>query len=346
MTARNVSFDYAKGIGIVVVVFAHLWRGMSGSGLLPDVSQQAFWAVSSSCTIWSMPAFFFVSGLLYGKNVLKRHGLKEFAGKFDGIFYPYIIWSVAIGLFEVMGSGYRNGSTPISSLLTILWEPHGIFWFLYALIEAFALSELLVAVFGAKRLQYVALPVALVLLAIWEPRNLFFSLSEFQMSFVYFALGLFFATRIPVEQRPSGIRAALSFLAIPSTLYIGHIVLGIKTESFRSVTPNATALAVVVLCLFIFFCYSLPATRLNWLANLGSRSMDIYLIHLLIIAPIRIALHKFGGITNPLIYVVVALPLGIIGSLFLADILRKLRFNWMFSPPRFLSAKAWLSKAQ
>lgn len=342
MKARNISFDYAKGIGIIIVVFAHLWRGLQGAGLLPDVDKDVFLSISSSCTVWSMPAFFCVSGVLYGRGLEKRHGAKELAGKFDGIFYPYLIWSLITGILEVAGSGYRNGTSSLSSLLNIAWEPRGIFWFLYALLEAFVITEILIKLVGVSKTRIIILPVAGVLLLTWAPKSLPFSLSELQMSFVYFAVGVAVSTKIQMEQRTSVVTAVATLMAILGVLYISSMVFDIRSSSFRSVSTNATPIALVTLILFMIFCYSLPSNNLSWLQRLGERSMDIYLLHLLIIAPVRILMQKALGMTDPLLFIAIGLPAGVIGSLLLSDLLRKIRMGWLFSPPEFLSLKAKL----
>jgi surface polysaccharide O-acyltransferase-like enzyme len=272
----------------------------------------------------------------------KRHGAKELAGKFDGIFYPYIIWSFVIGIFEILGSGYRNGQTTFASLLGVMWEPRGILWFLYALFEAFALTELLIYFFGVKRARLLVVPVAIVLLALWQPRPLLFAISEFQMSFIYFAVGVLLAPRMRMEQATSIVTATVSLAAIFGCLYAAHAVFDMKTTSFRSVSPNATILAMLVLALFLLFCYSLPVVKMAWLAKLGERSMDIYLLHLLLIAPVRIVLQKFVGISNPAIIICIGLPIGVVGSLMVADGLKRLKLGWLFTPTVALSLKSKL----
>ncbi len=343
MSQRNLSFDYAKGIGIIIVVFAHLWRGIDGAGLLKDVPQNWFYALSSSSTIWSMPAFFFVSGALYSGTMERRHGLKEVGGKFDGIFYPYIIWSLIIGAFEVIGSGYTNGSTSPYALLSFPWAPRSIFWFLYALFEAFLLTELLIFLTSPRTARLILPAIGVALLLLWKPINLPFALSEFQMSFIYFAIGVFIAPFLRKEQISHAGITAISLAGILATLYIFHITFNERTYSFRSVTPNATPIAITVLIAFFLFCYSLPAKKLGWLSTLGERSMDIYLIHLLLIAPARIALHKVFGITNIYIILLIGIPVGVFGSLLAADLLRKMGLGWVFSPPQKISLKRMLS---
>jgi len=140
MNTRNVSLDYLKGLSLVVVVFLHVWRGMAAAGLLGTLDPQVVSAFSSAGTVISMPAFFFVSGVLYGSTLERKHGLKEFSTKFDALFYPYLIWSIIVGVSEVIGAGYSNRPADIYSLYDILWEPHGIFWFLSTLLASFSIT--------------------------------------------------------------------------------------------------------------------------------------------------------------------------------------------------------------
>lgn len=342
-TGRSVALDYAKGLGIVIVVFAHLWRGLQGAGLMDGVSQDIFISVSALATMLSMPAFFFASGFLYGKSVDRRHGLKEFLGKVDAILYPFIIWTILIGLVECVTTGVRNGSSSLTSVaLSLVW-PSGIFWFLAALLLAFGLCELLIAAAGVRTFRWLVLPVALVMLAFWSPDPLPFALRDLQLSFIYFALGVLLSGRFSMAQSPSWGRA-LAFLFLMALVYwLIQQNENFRTHSFRSVTPNAVAFSLAFLFLFYGFCLSLPASGLKPLLTLGERSMDIYLIHLLFIGGCRILLQKVVGLDNAIIVGAVSLVVGIWGPLVLVDLLKRFGLGWLFAPPRALSAKGMVA---
>lgn len=339
MSARNIALDYAKGIGIVVVVFAHLWRGLTGAGLLGSLHPDLVAGVSSACTLLSMPIFFFVSGLLYGRNMARRHGLVEFAGKVDAIFYPYLIWSIVIGMFEVLGSGLRNHGAAWGDLLDILWNPHGIFWFLYVLLLAFALIELLISLAGVQFARLLVLPIGLLLLLgyPWAPK--LFCLPEFCMSFIYFALGLTLADTLPKVQKPTWAGFGLALAALMLLTYQAHAVWHLGTHSLRSVSPSALPTAVALLACFMAMCYALPEKGMPWLAYLGERSMDIYLVHLLFVATMRIFLQKVIHLQDIWIYLVSGIGLGIGGALVLTNWLKSGPAGYLFVPPDFLSFK-------
>lgn len=337
---RSVALDYAKGLGIVIVVFAHLWRGLQGAGILDGVSQELFISVSALATMVSMPAFFFASGFLYGKGVERRHGLKEFLGKVDAIFYPFVIWTVLIGLVEYWTSGVRNGESSLMSVAMSLIWPSGIFWFLAALILAFGLCELLIAVAGVRRFRLLVLPVAFLLIASWSPQALPFAVRDLQLSFIYFALGVVLSSKFAMAQRPSWGWAFVSFAAMALLYWVTFENEAFRTHSFRSVTPNAVMFSVTFLFLFYGFCLSLPASGLKPLLTLGERSMDVYLVHLLFIGGSRIFLQKVIGLDNAIVIGALSLVVGLLGPLVLVDLLKRWGFGFLFAPPPALSAKA------
>lgn len=340
---RSVALDYAKGLGIVVVVFAHLWRGLQGAGILEGVSHDTYMSVSALATMLSMPAFFFASGFLYGKNVDKRHGVKELAGKVDAILYPFVIWSILIGLIEFFTSGVRNGSSDLTAVAMSLVWPSGIFWFLAALILAFALCEAVIAVSGVRIFKLLVLPIALLMLALWSPDPLPFAVRDLQLSFVYFALGVVVSGRLPMAQSPSWLRA-LGFLVLMAGVYwLIHQNESFRTLSFRSVTPNALVFSLAFLFLFYGFCLSLPSDGLKPLLTLGERSMDIYLTHLLFIGGCRILLQKVAGLESAFVVGMASLVVGVFGPLVLVDLLKRLGMGFLFAPPRVLSLRGRLA---
>ena len=69
LTARFDAIDSAKGIGIILVVFGHAWRGAFGAGLIPNTV--LFGAIDAGIYAFHMPLFFFLSGLLFLETLRK-----------------------------------------------------------------------------------------------------------------------------------------------------------------------------------------------------------------------------------------------------------------------------------
>ena len=343
MKSRNIALDYAKGLGILIVVFAHLLRGLWSAGLLNGINSDWIAAISSTCTILSMPTFFLVSGLLYGGGMSKRHGLKEFAGKFDAIFYPYVVWSFIVGAFEVFAAGLSNHGATLHELHDILWNPHGIFWFLYALLLSFAIVEVMIYALGVMWTKRLVVPLAILMILVgpWAPHVA--ASRELCMSFIYFALGIVLVDVVPKVQSPSWFKLVALIVALLALEYVAHFYIDGGTHSPRAITINAILTAVLSLFLLMWICYSLPATGLSKLSYLGERSMDIYVTHLLFIAPVRIVLNKYAGVHDVAIYLIVGMAIGILGPLVVTTYLKRTVLICLFQPVSFLSLKSRLT---
>ncbi len=143
MQERNVWVDYAKAIGIILVVYGHVARGVFNAGLPMDEGE--FVLVDSIIYSFHMPLFFFLSGLFFFDSLQKRGRGGLIINKVDTIVYPFIVWSLLQGLFEVVLSNYTNGQVTLTEVFSLLWMPRAQFWFLYALFLVFLVCTFLYA---------------------------------------------------------------------------------------------------------------------------------------------------------------------------------------------------------
>ena len=63
MQERNAWVDYAKAIGIILVVYGHVARGVFNAGLPMD--EDNYLLIDSIIYSFHMPLFFFLSGLYF-----------------------------------------------------------------------------------------------------------------------------------------------------------------------------------------------------------------------------------------------------------------------------------------
>ncbi|WP_043367549.1 acyltransferase family protein, partial [Cupriavidus sp. WS] len=61
--SRDVWVDNAKGIGIILVVYGHVARGLHSAGIWSDATSFSF--LDSAVYSFHMPLFFFLSGLYF-----------------------------------------------------------------------------------------------------------------------------------------------------------------------------------------------------------------------------------------------------------------------------------------
>ena len=128
-SARDRWVDYAKGIGILLVVYAHVARGLVSASI--GLDDPVWRTIDSVIYTFHMPLFFFLSGLFFYGSLQKRGAQALVLTKVDTILYPYIVWSLLQGTAEVLLSRYTNGNVGLARVLNLL-EPRAQFWFLYA----------------------------------------------------------------------------------------------------------------------------------------------------------------------------------------------------------------------
>src|ERR1700733_4806201 len=87
--------DFAKGLGIFLVVLGHALGGLIQSGVLPAHSGFSF-AIDYIYS-FHMPLFFFLAGL-FVRSSARRPFRSYLANKISVIAYPYFLWSLITGL--------------------------------------------------------------------------------------------------------------------------------------------------------------------------------------------------------------------------------------------------------
>ncbi len=154
--------DRAKGIGIILVVFGHVMRGLTSAGIMPDDLLNR--DVDYTLYTFHMPLFFLLSGLNVEASLAR--GRSRFIKKrVWTLLWPYVLWSLAQGSIQVVLGGSLNGSLNWSDLAKIGWQPYAQFWFLYVLM----LCHLVAIIFGTKPAVLLGLAVAGLALSPYAP---------------------------------------------------------------------------------------------------------------------------------------------------------------------------------
>lgn len=301
--------DAAKGIGILLVVYGHAVDGLYAARMIDAASplMTSFYAVYT----FHMPLFFFLSGLLVERRVLRdRAGFVT--RLLPSIVWPYVLWSIVqITIIHLAGAYVNNPLNGISAhtYLGIFWNPPSQFWFLYALL-AFHLAS-------AAMIRKALPAIHMVLLAamLFQLPDLFGIhqriLEMLAHFFLYYALGVYFGqhiTRLNEDfSRPVvAIAAALVFVV--------SVAAGFGRDVGYWAAPLLPA-AVAGTVLILFLAVRLRGTATAALQYIGQRAMAIYVLHVLFVAGTRIVVIRLTGIENPAALAVLLTCIGVAAPL-------------------------------
>ena len=161
--------DIAKGIGIILVVFAHT--------LVPQIreSNKAAGFIWIFIYNFHMPLFFFLSGWLFERNLSRYKSKGKFIlGKLKLLMLPYLTFSVFAYAFinfalkidklasVLQGGGYAATGIKdaVFQILTYNGHTDQHLWFVFSLFIVFLINILLPKIMKSK-------PMLLVLLALY-----------------------------------------------------------------------------------------------------------------------------------------------------------------------------------
>ena len=331
---RDAWVDYAKAIGILLVVYGHAARGVYNAGIPMDTV--LYERVDSIIYSFHMPLFFFLSGLFFLHSLGRRGPLALTLNKIDTIIYPYILWSLIQGLTEVGLAGYTTGHATLSEVLS-LWDPRVQFWFLYALFLVM-LTAIIVYRTAAWPLLLVVLAAAVVAY-VYQNRIPSFLHSDYVVkNFVFFALGAWFsAVRDRVSRHP-GPWAAVGVIAFVAVQYVFHVELGLVYAD-----KGVASLLVAIVSILAVTSVSMLLARAPapWVLALGGASMAIYLMHILAGSGARIILGRLLGIQDAGIHLLVGCVTGVLLPILVLRLSGRLGIRGLFDAPSRLSAEAW-----
>lgn len=330
---RNIAFDYAKGIGILLVVYGHVAHGLLSARLPMD--REWYELIESVIYSFHMPLFFFLSGALFPGSLARRGGRKLIENKFEVVFYPYIIWSLIQGLIEVALADFTNGTATLGQVLSLLWLPRAQFWFLYTLFFIYLASAALYRR-SDSYWSTAILALAVILFFSGFPSINYHTINLFGRNFVFFALGVS-ASGLLFRGDATQYRTLLLFL-FAALLFVGSQYLFHGLLGLRGIGSGQFLLLLAFsgIAFVMASCHVLARFEIRWLAFLGRHSMEIYLIHTICSGGIRIVLQKLFGITDVSLHLALGVLFGVGAPLLVAVLAPKLGLKWLFVPPRKL----------
>ena len=314
---RDLSMDVAKGIGILLVVIGHAWRGLEAAGMIGDA--RLFRLVDQVIYNFHMPLFFLLSGMTFQAWALRRPVGEAVLSRVTRLLWPLVLWTYLFTAARLAAGEAAN--TQLSGPGALLFwplPPRDHFWFLWALfLQHLAVLALIRFATGPLSAPAWAGLAALVVLASsFTP----FGLNAWTVGALTYAGA--FLTGLALGQtswRPTGAPAFLFALAV---------FVGLQALSFRLppslLTSQLLGIALSLAALAMIHLLIAGSRSAAWrlLAWLGVSSMGIYLAHTIFSAGTRAVLAR---ITPDLtLHVILGTLAGIVGPLLLYTAIRRI----------------------
>ncbi|MBL4799494.1 MAG: acyltransferase family protein [Oleispira sp.] len=335
MTSENYRFewvDYAKAIGILLVVYGHVARGLVSAGIMPDSIVYRY--VDSVIYTFHMPLFFFLSGLFLISSFQSKGFGRVFGSKIDTIVYPYIIWSLLQGGVEVVLSSYTNASVTVYDVVSLLSSPRAQFWFLYALFLVFSISLFVLKFVGVKALYFSF--ILSVVFYLWSPK-LDFNMNFISANLVFFLAGAVFQQTKLILFNASFVVGVVSILAIAGQ-YLFHKA----GYTYENKGLFLLGLSVLSLLAIVSLSEWLSRYNLSFVAYVGASSMAIYLMHILAGSGARVIVSKVLGVDLLSLHLLLGTLLGMILPLLALKVIKYFKIPHLFSFP---ISHYWLGRA-
>lgn len=316
--------DYAKGVGIFLVVLGHTLRGLVNHSIL-ELSMPVR-AIDEWIYAFHMPLFFFISGLFINRSASRP--LRVFVvEKLKAIAYPYVLWSVLQSILQATMSSYTTNHVSLTSLWQIVYSPVMQFWFLYTLL-------VITLVYAITCKLHVSPLLFLVLSIFFYCSQEYVSLGDWGVLYlvrryaIYLALGAVVGNSRVISELPR-LKTSLLIVAI----FGGFLTVG-AAVGFNFINQSLVIPVVAMFGIFATVALAILLEQLNvagFLEQWGHLSLAIFVAHTIASSILRIGLQKLLGFEQPLAHLVLGIAVGIYAPIALAIICQRIGFQYMFT---------------
>ncbi len=315
--------DYAKGIGIILVVYGHVIKGLITPGL---IEEQFYYYTVNFVYSFHMPLFFILSGYFFISSLSKRTVWQFVNIKLKTIIYPFAVWSLLQTSIEILLSNYTNNQISSNSLLSCLIVPRSQFWFLHAL---FFINLLNITFFKISYTNGVFFGIIVWILY----QSLEINIEPFDKTFInllYFSFGIllfkYYSFFKNIIHNKMFFLFNMIIFSISIYLYFNFPV----DKWFNLIFPQLSGSFVVI----FISSYLSVKSKFSFIEYLGINSLIIYLAHLLAGNGLRIFMLRFLNIENSFIHIILGTLAGLLLPILFYNFAKMHKIlSWLFVYP-------------
>ena len=285
---RIDSIDVAKGIGIILVVFAHT--------IVPQLRENGKAAGFLWIFIYNfhMPLFFFLSGILFEKGLAKYTDKRKFIlGKLKYLMLPYLTFSVFAYVFisialkisflaPILKSGGYSAASFTDALFQILTYNGHIdqhLWFVYSLFIVFVINILMPKITRSR-------VMLIVFRALYVSKAFvhYYGILDYTAGdFLFFSLARVMTARDikPALRSPLSLAAVIAVFVTSGCIYSFFYVTSMPDGVLKALLYTVRAVSSVsgIITVYTLSERIAKARASKPLKEIGLYSYDIYLMH-------------------------------------------------------------------
>lgn len=324
--------DYLKAFACILVVIGHLIQSFQKSDI--DNYQSVTSFINWFIYLFHMPIFFCISGYLYEKtkkdftwNNYKNFEIK----KIVNLAIPYFTFYLLFVGINMLFSNSVNTPRGIDDILDIFNNPMAPYWFLYALLSIFIVIPIIEKVFKNKKYLIIITLLFLKIGSIFIKTNVYFLDMIFANAF-YFYLGNFINNK--ELKKENGIRKSI-YNMLMALVYIAiAIIIYMNIREINNYVFEIIKIVMAVAGIFISVNIFKMIKSSKILDTMKNYTFQIYLLHTIFAAGIRIVLMKIG-IQNYIIHFIAGMLASIYIPVLIGIICNKtLYLNFFFYPTK------------
>lgn len=339
--------DALKGFAIIGVAFGHVAAGYHNRGMFPE---QAF-ILQSIWDFWSaffMPLFFLASGYLYEMtwNEKGKVSLAKIKNKFFDLGSLYVLYSLLFWSIKYASGIYvQRGITDVQMVaVTTIWDlilipikPYSYLWFLWVLTALFLIIPVLSRYIHDRRILVGAFAVGY--LFPWKQLLMGGQIDISGTAALFFWGGLYFSAgswlRMVHFEALSAVWRRILFIAAGCICLCN---MGLYFFAGGSIwTGSIHAMVIAVSSCYVIWYVLVWWDKKKWIGSqflqlCGEKSLQIYLLHLYFVGPLRTIFYKIG-MDNLLFLIAAATVLAVVGPLGIGYICERNKYlAYLFHP--------------
>lgn len=326
--------DYARGLAILLVIFRHTMVGLKRADIV--ISDNIYFIQEFLLNV-RMPVFFILSGVFLGATIKKNTFSKVVSNKTANLLYPYVLWSVIFITFQLILSKYTNSQRSWTDYKYILFQPRELdhLWYLLALFNTTMLFLLVQKMTSLKPVFHFLLAI---ILYCFHPLVYAYSLvSDVMYNYVFLVFGVMMYEKI-MQLEYLKLKRLLLLLAIITPFFIAGQLFWLYniTENYQPVKDFYILpfLLIIFIASIVYYLVSRILYTMQvagFLAWIGKYSLYIYILHVFVIALVRVLFINFLKINNQYLLITVSMLLGVLIPVWFYFIIKKFNIKYLFS---------------